>query len=422
VNPGLPAPFGGVRGHTETGTVVVPVPRGGHGTLGSYFGRPPRPHREPHYHPGPYYGPVYYPGYGYYPYGPSYYYPCPYDLYPPIYYVQPGPSVVYVPEPEIIEVPQAVPEPYYAEPSAPPETEAATLENVIGDIQEAWEHGDLSLLIRHVRSGADIQIYRDGVWVDTLSRSQFEEKTAQAFKDYNTISMTFEKPELLGPDDTGAPRARARATHVYKTRSGAEQRVHVAYAFRKYGQSWYVIGLDYEPAARADGAALRGEPPPVTGAAPPQAPAVGELRLVSAPPVRLRDLLSAHQPRTVATVKWLRNGSRSFYTLQAMRGVVTGTIAWALYPKGEKEPVETGVAEASALPASGWVAVRTQGPQLVTLASNPTPRPRLALLAMRAFPDAGLALVPARPPAKPAHAVKPRHKTRRSLRRKAHRA
>jgi hypothetical protein len=395
------------------------VPRGGRGTLGSYFSREAREHQEEEreereHHPrrG---------GYPYYLYPPaSYYYACPYDLYPPQVYYYPEPYPVYVPTPEVEVVP--VPEA-----GGGGEIEGVTLDDLIGDIQDAWESGKLDLLMRHVRPDMKVEVYRGGQWIDSLSRGEFGQKTDQAFRDYDTVSMTFERPELVGRDETGAPGARARATHIYKTRDGEEHRVRVTYALRKYGRSWYVVGLDYEPTARQNAAAPETAPAAATltsAAAPVRwaAPvAAGQLRLVSAPPVRLRDLLNAHQPRPLATVKWLHNGGRTFYALQAMRGVAPETVAWALYRKGEKRPIETGVVDVSALPANGWAAVRPQGPQLVTLASRAPARRRLALLATRAFPDASLALIPAKPAIKAAGGVKPGHRGRH-FRSKAHRA
>jgi hypothetical protein len=425
-----------MRGRTENGTVVTPLPRGGHGTLDGYFGRDPRRHRETNrrYYPYPYYPAPYYPGRfdRYYPYLPDGYYACPYDLYPyppAVYYLQPVPSVVVVPEPETIIVPE--PEPVVVEP------QVVTLNDVIADVEEAWETGKLDLLMRHVPSDGQIQVYRSGEWIDTLSRTQFAQKTEQAFRDYDTVSMTFEKPEVLGQDETGAPGARARGTHVYKTRDGEERRVHVTYAFRRYGRSWYVVGLDYEPTPRQNAAAPESAPPPLatmseslaapavtlrTALAHHAEPATGQLRLVSAPPVRVRDVLSAHQPRPLATVKWLRGGGRTVYTLQAMRGVVPGTMAWALYRKGDQRPAETGVVDVSALPQSGWIAVRPQGPQLVTLASRAPARARLALVATHTFPDASLALVPAKPPTPLAHRAKAGHRASPLRKRRARRA
>jgi hypothetical protein len=351
----------------------------------------------------------------------------PYDIYPPAYYyAEPVPYPVYVPTPEIEVVP--VPEPYLTEPGGGGQVEGVTLNDLMADIEEAWETGKLPLLMRHVPADGQIQVYRGGEWIDTLSRTQFAQKTEQAFRDYDTVSMTFEKPELLGADETGAPRARALGTHIYKTRDGAEQRVHVTYAFRKQGRSWYVVGLDYEPTPRQNAAVPESAPPPsslmsesLTAPALSVEPLTGQLRLVSAPPVRVRDLMSAHQPRSLATVKWLHGGVRTVYTLQAMRGVVPGTMAWALYRKGNKRPAETGVVDVGALPLNGWIAVRPQGPELITLASRAPARPRLALLATHTFPDASLALMPAKPPAKAARGGMPGHKGRRFRSRKAHR-
>jgi hypothetical protein len=96
----------------------------------------------------------------------------------------------------------------------------------------------------------------------------------------------------------------------------------------------------------------------------------------------------------------LESGQRTFYTLEAMRGVAPGTVAWALYRTGEKRPVETGVTDISRLGPAGWVALRTVGPQLVALTAWAPSRPGSVLLASHAFPDTQLALVSAPPPVK----------------------
>lgn len=427
-----PRPSSGGGSHTEVATPVTPVPRGGRGTLDGYFGRPPRRHREgnPRYYPGPYYGG--YPGYGYgyggyYPYPAGGYYDNPYDCYPPpVYYPPSSPSVVVVPAPEVVVVPEQEPVPEVVEPEPAPEVvETATLDEVIADIEDAWERGKLDLLMRHVRPNGEIQIYRDGEWVDSLSRAQFEQKTDQAFRDYDTVSMRFERPELLSDDESGNPRARARATHLYRTRTGQQRRVRVTYAFRRYGRVWRIVGLDYEPVARQRAALpssshsapipLKGAAASLAGEAPPAAvhsAAAPTLHLVSAPPFRVRDLLNAHRPRQIAALKWIKGAQKTQYTVQAMRGVAPGTLAWALYRQANKRPVETGVTDVSALSNGGWLALRVQGPQLVTLAASAATRPRLARLATRTFAGVSLALAPTQPPAKMPRRV--RHRPLRS--------
>jgi hypothetical protein len=126
----------------------------------------------------------------------------------------------------------------------------------------------------------------------------------------------------------------------------------------------------------------------------------------------VRDLLSAHQPRQIAALKWVKGNQKTQYTIQAMRGVAPGTVAWALYRRGNKRPVETGVTDISALSTTGWMAVQIPGPQLVTLAASAPARPRIARLATHTFAGASLALAPAKPPAKVPHRI--RHRARRS--------
>jgi hypothetical protein len=139
----------------------------------------------------------------------------------------------------------------------------------------------------------------------------------------------------------------------------------------------------------------------------------GQLYLVSAPPTRVSDLLTTPRPRRLATLKQVRAGQRTLYTLEAMRGVAPGTLAWALYRQGEKRPRETGVADVGALPVGAWIAVRTVSPQVMTLAAGGPERPAAARrkktlrLATRTFSDPNVALVAVQTPAKVARRVAP---------------
>jgi hypothetical protein len=422
-------PFGSVRTR-EPQTAVPPAPRGGRGSLDSYFGREPQRQRERdrRYGGRPYYPGGYYPGRPYDPYydpyPPHYYDPSPYDYYPPVVIVpRPSPQVVIVPAPEVVVVPEQERLPD----SDRAELESATLEQVLTDIEEAWVTGKLDLLMRHVRTDGKIQVYRDGEWTDALTREAFEEKTGRALQEYDTVSMTFAKPKLVGDTE-----ASARAEHVYRIDGDREQRVFVTYSFRRFGKAWKVVGLDYERPKRVqtdpgpDGTAVAPKPPAEAPAATQRSSAPmplfesmgtsagpGQLHVVSAPPARVRDLLAAPRPRRLATLKQVRSGQRTLYTLEAMRGVAPGTLAWALYRQGEKRPRETGVADVSAMPAGAWIAVRTVAARLVTLAAGGRALPladrgkKTLRLATRTFADPNVALVTVQAPASSTRRVAP---------------
>jgi len=60
----------------------------------------------------------------------------------------------------------------------------------------------------------------------------------------------------------------------------------------------------------------------------------------------------------MATLRCRVAGSDANYDLDAMRGIVPNTVAWALYHRGEKAPVETGTADVSRMDPHAWVGLR----------------------------------------------------------------
>jgi len=170
-------------------------------------------------------------------------------VYVPVY----EPYIVYEPRTEVVIVPRAPEAP--PAPRAPERTwtdrlaEPMPLGDVIADMEEAWEKGDLNLLMRHVSPELSVEIYEQGALLYKLNRDQFGQQNLEAFRRYKTLEMRFARPEFISEME-----AVATGTHVFRDEQGEERRVRVIYAFRKQGEAWRLAGVDFS--READGNAV----------------------------------------------------------------------------------------------------------------------------------------------------------------------
>jgi hypothetical protein len=268
----------------------------------------------------------------------------------PIYVPIPEPTIIYEPRTEVVIVPRA------PEPPAPRTPEGAygdrlaepmPLEDVIAEVEAAWEGGDLDLLMRHVSPDLPVEIYEQGALLYKLDRDQFGRRNLDAFRRYKTFEMRFGKPEILS-----ATEAVATGTHIFRDDQDQERRVRVIYAFHKEGPAWRLVGVDF---SREDEQNVAGPAEAQPVAEPAAAPEIRDLALLWSRNIQLSALLTQSRPLRVATLRCRTDGDEANYDLEAMRGIVPNTIAWALYHRGEQAPIETGTAELGAMNAEAWV-------------------------------------------------------------------
>lgn len=234
------------------------------------------------------------------------------------------------------------------------------LEEVFADIERAWLTETIDLLMRHVRTDCPLEIYRDGDFSGTLSWEEFRDRTQAAFAQYETLSMQFDAPRFLSETE-----AVAAAEHRYRA-EGKVRRARVVFALTRERGAWWVLGIDFVELPAEETGAAAGEELLLHGSASghdssgggvngagahggadpaPRADAPTKASLVWAPPIRWSTLLSKTQPMRIATVKAISGGSATLYDLKAMRGIHPGTLAWALYRRGEARPLRIGVLE-----------------------------------------------------------------------------
>jgi hypothetical protein len=256
---------------------------------------------------------------------------------------------------------------------------AATVEEILADIERAWLEKDADLLLRHAREERPIEIYRDGEFTTSLSALEFREKTRAAMERYDTLSMRFSPPRMLSETE-----AVAGADHQYRT-GGTVRQTHVVFAFAREHGVWWIVGLDYtSPAAEAAAPAAR-PAAAIGGRAVVPAPAPDRLQLAAAPRARWSVLRAQSQPVLLATLKGVSGGRAVLYDLMGMRGIHPGTLAWALYRRGQPRPLEVGVLEPRGLRLSSWVAVGAVSPAAPQARLAAAERPGPALFPIRSL-------------------------------------
>jgi hypothetical protein len=156
----------------------------------------------------------------------------------------------------------------------------------------------------------------------------------------------------------------ASGTHVFRDDQGQERRVRVIYAFRKEGPTWRLAGVDFSRDVEENVAGPAAVQP---FAEPTPEPEIRDVALLWSQKLRLSDLLTQSRPLRVATLRYRVAGDEATYDLDAMRGIAPNTLAWALYHRGEKAPVETGTADVNRMDANAWVGLRL----LSTAAAEP---------------------------------------------------
>jgi hypothetical protein len=287
-------------------------------------------------------------------------YDSPYDVIyappPVVVYEPPRTDVVVIPVPERLPERDDIEEPRYREPELErPESpsrqlaRASTLDEVIGDVEEAWLTGNLQLLMQHVRDDQPLEVYREGEFTSALSWEQFRDRTREAFERYETLAMRFAAPRMLSETE-----AVVSAEHRFREGAGEERRVRVVYALTKERGTWWIAGLDYLVLERPE---LRPQPHPAVVRPRAAARTLSQVTLVKAQPIRWASLRSQARPTLLATLRGVSGGRAALYDLKAMRGIHPGTLAWALYRRGQTRPLETGILEPHSLPTTAWLTV-----------------------------------------------------------------
>ena len=189
------------------------------------------------------------------------------------------------------------------------------------------------------------------------------------------------------------------AEHRFREPGGEERRVRVVYALTRERGAWWIAGLDYLPLERE---AARPQPRPAVAHPRAAAPLPTRVTLVNAAPVRWQALLAQGRPTLLATLRAVSTGRPALYDLKAMRGIHPGTLAWALYRRGQARPLEVGMLEPRSLPANAWVAVKIPRavPPVAPLARlTSAGRPGPVVFPMRALGGGNrLALIQTQPP------------------------
>jgi hypothetical protein len=251
------------------------------------------------------------------------------------------------------------------------------LEDVIANLERAWETSDLDLLMQHVALDGQVEIYQEGELLYRLTRAEFRQRNEDAFRRYRTLEMRFEKPELLSETETVAT-----GTHVFRDDQGEVRRVRVIYAFRQQDRRWWLVGVDFARAAEEQELAPAVAPPE---AEPGPEANIRDVSLLWARRIRLSSLWKQAAPIRLATLRYRVGDADATYDLEGMRGIAPNTIAWALYHRGEQAPLETGAVDAAQMDPAAWITLRVLSGAAAdpALATGGDPNAKVAPLPLR---------------------------------------
>ena len=116
----------------------------------------------------------------------------------------------------------------------------------VGDIEHAWERGDIDLLMDHVRRGDKIDISLKGEYAYSVDSEDYRDMTLDAMKNIDTVS--FEFYDVKWHDSREAV---AYGKHVYyddyDSENGDRKTVYVKYRLEKSGAEWYITEVGTSP-------------------------------------------------------------------------------------------------------------------------------------------------------------------------------
>ncbi len=158
------------------------------------------------------------------------------------------------------------------------------LKAAVDDIQKAWQDRNIQLLVKHLRSDAQVAVYLRGKYQYSLDSGDYGDMTRDAFHATKTVSFTLDGVQRK---EDGVYVVTGR--HLYKDKDGAEHTVHVSYVLERTDGGYYItqVGTDPDKAVSLPGDEDKAPKAPVIqgDAAPPATAPSGDAAPDTTPPV-----------------------------------------------------------------------------------------------------------------------------------------
>jgi hypothetical protein len=113
------------------------------------------------------------------------------------------------------------------------------LDAALDDIRRAWTNRDADLILRHVDSTRQVQIYLNGDYLYSLSGSDYRAMVRDAMGRVRTVSFTLDDLERRSD---GAIRASGR--HEFYDIDGDLKAVDVSYTLNRIGGRWIIVAAE----------------------------------------------------------------------------------------------------------------------------------------------------------------------------------
>ena len=162
----------------------------------------------------------------------------PYCSYSPFYYY--GLPYVYSPRVEIIQVPaytyMQVPAYYYNNGYYLSPGQYTGFDAALNDIRNAWINGRADLMLAHIDSATQIQIYLDGNYAYSIPGSDYSSMVRDAISRVRTVSLTFDKVEQRSD---GA--YTTSGTHQFYDVNGNLKTVNISFTLALNNGRWIIV-------------------------------------------------------------------------------------------------------------------------------------------------------------------------------------
>jgi len=109
------------------------------------------------------------------------------------------------------------------------------LASAMDDVKRAWTLGDIDLLLRHVRSDADVRVYLKGKYIYSLPSEDYRDLTHDAMENSHTVSFRWVTTDRRSSDE-----AYVEAEHTFTDRDGDRHTVYATYTLARIHGAWWI--------------------------------------------------------------------------------------------------------------------------------------------------------------------------------------
>jgi hypothetical protein len=109
------------------------------------------------------------------------------------------------------------------------------VDSTLAEIRKAWVTDDIDLLLKHVRTDQDINVYLKGKYTYSLPAEDYRDLTQDAMKNTDTTSFRW-----LNVDRRSADEVFVRGEHVFNDSDGERRSVYTTFTLVRINGAWWI--------------------------------------------------------------------------------------------------------------------------------------------------------------------------------------